>query len=295
MILDKRIPVTYWIGIIKWDMLTVAVFSTVIRFFTWYFPDTKIPMSLGTFLGTAIALLLSFRLSQSYGRWWEARKIWGAIVNDSRTLVIQLKSFSSGKEKELLHKMAYRQIAWCYSLGQGLRNQNPLENTDSFISANELESIKHHKNIPLALLDNHSRDLASLLREKQIDVWQQVQIDTTLKNLCSSMGQAERIKNTAFPRPYRLTLRLFIYIFLILLSFSLSEVSNVAEIPLLVVISIPFFLLDKISHEIEDPFENRPSDTAMTTIAKTVEINIKQLIGKASIPEPLSSNTYYIL
>ena len=93
MILEKRIPITYWFKIIKWDLLIVSVFSTVVYFFSKYLIDLNIPISIGTFLGTAIALLLSFKLSQSYDRWWEARKIWGSIVNDSRTFVIQLKTF----------------------------------------------------------------------------------------------------------------------------------------------------------------------------------------------------------
>jgi len=285
----------YWIRIIKWDILIVAFFATVIHYFTLYFPDTNIPISLGVFLGTAIALLLSFRLSQSYDRWWEARKIWGSIVNDSRILVIQLKNFTLDQNKKLVYKMAHRQIAWCYSLGQGLRNQNPLENTDSFISQKELELIKKHKNIPLGLLDNHSKDLANLLYEKHINDRQQIQVDNTILRLCESMGKAERIKNTAFPKPYRITLKLFIYLFLILLSFSLSEAQDVAEIPLLIAIAIPFLLLEKIALEIQDPFENRPSDTAMTTIARNIEINIKQLINSEDIPEPLSPDSYYIL
>lgn len=116
MILEKRIPLKYWFKEIKWDLLIVSIFSILIYFFKLYVINLDIPLSIGTFLGTAIALLLSFKLSQSYDRWWEARKIWGAIVNDSRTLVIQIKQFCKESDNSNVKTMAYRQIAWCYAL-----------------------------------------------------------------------------------------------------------------------------------------------------------------------------------
>lgn len=93
MITNKRIPLTYPFHLIKWDLLFTILFSFSTHYLTKYVFEMNIPIAIGAFLGTAIALILSFKLSQSYDRWWEARKIWGAIVNDSRTLVMQLKNF----------------------------------------------------------------------------------------------------------------------------------------------------------------------------------------------------------
>lgn len=295
MILEKRIPLTYWFNTIKWDILMVSTFSSVAYFSSKYLIDLNIPISIGTFLGTAIALLLSFKLSHSYDRWWEARKIWGSIVNDSRTLVIQLKGFTKKGNKELTDRMAYRQIAWCYSLSQNLRNENASENINEFLSQQELKSIKSQNNTPLVLLNNHSQDLSILHKEKSVNDYQQIQIDNTLLRLCASMGKAERIKNTAFPKTYRLTLHLFIYIFLIALSFALTKMHVFVEIPFMVFISIPFFLLEKIAFNIQDPFENKPTDVAMTSISRTIEINIKQQLEVENVPEPMTSNKFYIL
>ncbi|MEE9361133.1 MAG: bestrophin family ion channel [Cellulophaga sp.] len=241
MILEKRIPIRYWLNTIKWDILIVSIFSSVVYFLSKYLIDLNIPISVGAFLGTAIALLLSFKLSHSYERWWEARKIWGSIVNDSRTFVIQLKGFTKKGNKELTDRMAYRQIAWCYSLSQNLRNENASENINEFISQKELKSFKNKNNIPLALLNNQSQDLSILHNGKLVNDYQQIQIDNTILRLCASMGKTERIKNTIFPKTYRLTLHLFIYVFLIILSFSLTEMHSLVEIPLMVFISIPFF------------------------------------------------------
>ena len=295
MIIDKRIPLKYWLNKIKWEVLIVATLSTSIYFTSEYFVDLSIPISIGVFLGSAIALLLSFKLSQSYDRWWEARKIWGAIVNDSRSFVIQLKGFSNEQDKALIEKIANRQIAWCYSLSMSLRKLDPLEGIESFISAEELSSIIKHQNIPLALLDLHGQDLRELRNREIISDFQYIQLDNTLVSLCASMGKTERIKNTFFPKTYRVTLHLFIYIFLALLSLSLTELHSLVEIPLEVLISIPFFLLDKIALSIQDPFENKPTDTPMTSISRTIEINIKQLIGQEEIPKPVEPGAFYVL
>ena len=295
MIIDKRIPLKYWLNKIKWEVLIVATLSTSIYFTSEYFVDISIPISIGVFLGSAIALLLSFKLSQSYDRWWEARKIWGAIVNDSRSFVIQLKGFSNEQDEALIEKMANRQIAWCYSLSMSLRKLDPLEGIESFISAEELSSIIKHQNIPLALLDLHGQDLRELRNREIISDFQYIQLDNTLVSLCASMGKTERIKNTFFPKTYRVTLHLFIYIFLALLSLSLTELHSLVEIPLEVLISIPFFLLDKIALSIQDPFENKPTDTPMTSISRTIEINIKQLIGQKEIPKPIEPDAFYVL
>lgn len=295
MILEKRIPLKYWFKEIKWDLLIVSVFLVIIYFVELYLINLNIPISIGAFLGTAIALLLSFKLSQSYDRWWEARKIWGAIVNDSRTLVIQLKQFSNESDRSVVKTMAYRQIAWCFTLGRHLRKLDVCYNLEDFISEDELTAIKRKKHVPLTLLNHHVQNVRSLHEEKSLNDFQQIQVDSTILRLTASMGMAERIKNTVFPRTYRNVLHFFIYIFLLLLSLSLENVHGFFEIPLLIIIAIPFFMLEKIAFVIQDPFENQPTDTAMTSIARAIEINIKELLGEKELPEPLKDNGFYIM
>lgn len=295
MILDKRIPLSYWFKIIRFDMLIIGVFSSFVYVLSLYLQHLTIPFSIVAFLGTAISLLLSFKLSQSYDRWWEARKIWGSIVNDSRSFVVQLKNFTDGADPELVKRMGFRQMGWCYVLGNDLRKLDSLEVAKKFVSTEELEVLKTSQNRALTLLDFHNRDLLELHKTGKVNDYQQIQIDNTIVRLCASMGKSERIKNTYFPKTYRLTLHFFIYIFLISLSLSLTELNNMIEIPFMMVISLPFFLLEKIAITIQDPFENVPSDTPITSIARTIEINLKQLLGEKEIPEKLVSETYYSL
>ena len=109
------------------------------------------------------------------------------------------------------------------------------------------------------------------------------------------MGAAERIKNTVFPKTYRIFLNFAIYIFIIFLSLSLNKIELVYKLPILISISMVFFLISKSAFYLQDPFMNRPSDTAVTTISRNIEINIKQLLEEENIPTPLKPESFYQL
>jgi putative membrane protein len=296
MLLNNRIPAYYIANKVKKELVYVILVSVIVLLVTERYKDLlpEMPLTIPAFIGTAISILLSFKLNQSYDRWWEARKVWGAIVNDSRSLVIQLQSFTANGNDALVKKIAFRQIAWSYSLGQTLRGINPIDNLAEFISSEELEEIQQHSNKPLALLQLHGKDIKHLQETKQLDIFSQIQLDNTLVRLCDSQGKAERIKSTVFPVTYRLFLHSIIYLFVVTLSIALKDVGAIFEIPLLVLISTAFFLLERSATHMQDPFENRPTDTAMTAIARTIEINIKQLLKEKDIPQPHQPDKFYL-
>ena len=297
MLLSKRIPFYYIANKVKHDLLNVLIVSVLVLFISETYQELlpEMPLTIPAFIGTAISILLSFKLNQSYDRWWEARKVWGSIVNDSRSLVIQLLSLPAKGNEKIIQKIAFRQIAWCYSLGQSLRGLNPLDNVDRFIPVEELNEIKKHNNKPLALLRQHAHDIKSLKENNQIDSVLQVQLDNTLVRLCDAQGRSERIKTTVFPVTYRMFLHSIIYLFVVTLSISLKGVGVFFEIPLLLLISTAFFLLEKSATHMQDPFENKPTDTAVTAIARTIEINVKQLLNEAEVPQPKPAETFYLL
>ena len=297
MLLKKRIPISYILGTIKFDIVYVLLITLITYYLTYRYRTVlpEMPLTIPVFIGTAISILLSFKLNQSYDRWWEARKIWGSIVNDSRSFVIQLQTLVSKNNDNVIKKMAYRQITWCYSLGKSLRGKNPVEDSEELLTAEDLTAIKSHSNKPLALLQLHGKDLAKLKESNQLDVFTQLQIDNTLVRLCDAMGKAERIKSTVFPVTYRLFLHFIIYLFIVTLSISLTDVGGYYEIPLLLILASAFFLLEKSATHMQDPFDNKPTDTAMTAIARTIEINIRQLLNETDIPESKKPETFYSL
>ncbi len=288
MLLNKSIPLKYILNKIKIDIAITVVFTAAIIILRQIFKfNYDLPVAVPAFLGTAISLVLAFKINQSYDRWWEARKIWGAIVNDSRSLIVQLLHFHKDTESksENLKVIAYKQIAWCYALSNSLRKLFPLENAKKFLSPEDLKYLSTQNNNPLGIINLNSQLIKSLHEQKLINDFQQVQLDNTYVRLCASMGKAERIKNTVFPKTYRIFLRFFVYIFLTCLAISLSDLNSIFVLVLLIAIALSFFLLMKTAHHMQDPFENRPTDTAMNQISMTIETNIRQLLGEKNVPQ----------
>lgn len=298
MLVDKRVPVRYLFNLIKFEMLIVFLLGIGIHFTAEriydYIPD--MPLAIATFLGTAISVLLSFKMSQSYERWWEARKIWGAIVNDSRSFVLQLQAFLKESEStEKIRILAHRQIAWCYCLGQSLRGLPALENCESFLSEEEIKKLDKHKNKSLGILQLNVAELSKLRNENKLSDFENIQLNNTCVRFADSMGAAERINTTVFPTTYRMFLHFTIYLFVILLSIALKRVMLVYELPLLMLISLVFFMLEKTAYHLQDPFRNRPSDISVTAITRTIEINIRQLLNENDVPDPITKDEFYIM
>lgn len=297
MLLNKRIPIRYIFGKVRKELFFVLIIGLIVYYLTLRFraflPD--MPINIPAFLGTAISVVLSFKLNQSYDRWWEARKIWGSIVNDSRTLILQLQSFVAKGNQQDIKTIGFRHIAWCYSLSRALRGQEVEPDLEKFLSEDDIQSLKKHKNKHLAILQLNTLHIANLAELGKINIFGQVQINNTLVSFSNSMGMAERIKSTVFPATYKYFLHLTIYLFVITLSISLRDIEGYFEIPLLLVISAAFFLLEKTATHMENPFSNLPTDTAMTTISTTIETNIKQLLNEEDLPEPIPDHSFYIM
>lgn len=125
--------------------------------------------------------------------------------------------------------------------------------------------------------------------------YQLVQLSATLNSLTDSMGRCERIKNTVFPRTYTFNMQVFIYLFATILPFCFDEQYFYLDVPLVTLISAAFILIEKSAIQLQDPFENRPTDTPVTTIARSIEISLKSMTGYTPIPAPLVPERYYSL
>jgi ion channel-forming bestrophin family protein len=291
MLLKKNIPFGYVFGKIKFEIIVIAIYAVIVALLyeNYHLTRISIPISVPTILGTVIALLLGFRSNQAYDRWWEARHIWGAVVNDSRTLARQITWFSSSDEEAdhlrlFTQRFIRRQIGWCYSLGRHLRGQDATHGLEKYLDPRELEHIKQIDNVPSALLDRMGKDLQLALEEGWINRFQQIEIDNTLSRLTDAMGKCERIKNTVFPSTYSLYIHMSLMLFIALLPFGVIEYFGVFEVPLVVAISACFLLIEKMGIHLQDPFENKPTDTPMTTIAQSIEKNLTQLYKVQSQP-----------
>lgn len=289
MLLKKNVPISYVFGKIKLEMALLALYSTsvYIAHTNFNFPGVSIPIAIPSILGTIISLLLAFRSNQAYDRWWEARTLWGGIVNDSRTFARQVltfidNSYDDDEKKAMKERMIKRQIAWCYSLSQHLRGQEGAKGLSKLLSPEEKQSVCEVSHVPLSLMEYHGRDLRLLLRMNWINEYQQVAMDETLTRFSNSMGGCERIKNTVFPVTYSFYIHILVLLFVLILPFGLIEFFGVFQIPLVVAISSSFFLIEKMAIHLQDPFENKPTDTPTSTISRNIEANLRQMLKDES-------------
>lgn len=298
MLLKKNIPVSYVVGKIKMELALLGVYSSLvyIAHTVYGFPGVSIPIAIPAILGTIISLLLAFRSNQAYDRWWEARTLWGSIVNDSRSFARQVltfvdNSYDNEDRSALRGRIIKRQIAWVYSLSKHLRGQNAHETLNNLISDEEKQAVLRLDNTPMALLEQHGNDLRLLLRLGWVNEYQQIAMDETLNRFSNAMGACERIKNTVFPVTYSLYIHMLVILFALLMPFSLIEFFGIFQIPLVVAISASFFLIEKMAIHLQDPFENKPTDTPMTAISRKIDRDLRQLLKDeyAKVPEPGAS------
>lgn len=290
MLLKKNIPWSYILGKVKVELLLISVYA--LGFSQWHeslnLHHITIPLAVPAIVGTIISLLLAFRSNQAYDRWWEARIVWGSIVNDSRTLVRQVQSFVADPDvsvevRDFIERITRRQIFWNYSLGRMLRRQDPMVSAENYLSRAEEQFVSRRKHVPNALLQLHAKDLKMALEHRWINSFQQVELDKTLTRLCDSMGKCERIKNTVFPTTYSLYINFALYLFILLLPFGLTEHLGGVLMPLVILISASFLFIEKMAIHLQDPFENKPTDTPMTTIAKNIENDLGEMIDEGTV------------
>lgn len=300
MLLDKSIPLTFYVREIRREALFVFLFANLVVLIKLYFSlwTLTIPVAIPTLLGTCISLLLAFRTNQAYDRWWEARIVWGAIVNDSRSFIRQLQMFLGNETPDrqaVVQSFVMRQCAWCYVLGDTLREQGVNEHLHQFLSPATVERIAQSDNKPNALLTEHGMAIRQLYDAKLLTDFQMNHLSTTLNSLTDSMGRCERIKKTIFPQTYTFNMRVFIYLFAAILPFCFEAAIYFLDVPLVTVIASAFILIEKSALQLQNPFNNKPTDTPVTTIARSIEINLKTITGFHSIPPPLPSEPYYAL
>lgn len=284
-----------WLGVVAVTSYSALVFY-LYQYHDWHF--LAFPISIVSIVGTALSLLLGFRTNSAYDRWWEARQVWGEIVNDSRTLIRQALSFidpDAGDKASAVNNLAHLQIAWCYALCNTLRREPVLVKADLHLSETELLYVKDQDNIPNAILNLMQMKLTGFYERGEIDHILFQSLDNTLKRLCDSMGKCERIKNTIFPTQYSFFVHVTIFIFTIILPMSLIDSIGRIAIPITFTISFLFFYVENISYVMQSPFENGANDTPMTTLCRTIEINLLQTIGESNIPDKILPKNGYVM
>ncbi len=237
-------------------------------------------------LGIAVSFFIAFYTAQAYDRWWEARKIWGAFVNDSRSFARLALSCLPEAERATANRWVRRHIAYLYAVKARLRGQ-PADACFERLPEQDTETVRNADQIPNLLLQATGREIDAAERSGHIEVMRLKLLQEMLNRFSTSQGMAERIKTTVFPPYYSFMIRVSIWAYIAVFSVTLTEQIGFYSVPLVFVTASVFRLVYETGRSLVDPFENLPNDTAMSSIVRTIERNLLEQLGEHELPPPI--------
>lgn len=249
-------------------------------------------------LGSALAIFVGFRNNSAYGRWWEARQIWGGIVNSSRILSRLVITFTDShshqtnyerdRSERFKKELVYRQIAWVHALRLHLRLEDSWQILAPYLPAPEFEDLLVRQNKPNYLQQLIGSRIYQAMRDGTLGGFDSFQLEGQLAALANYQGACERIKHTPLPRQYDFFTRLFVWLFAVLFPLGLLQLFGEGQtwviIPMSGVIAGVFTIMEKTGAVNEDPFENRITDVPLTALCNTIERDLREQLGERELP-----------
>ena len=293
----------------------------------------KVPWLPVSLVGTAVAFYVGFKNNSSYDRLWEARKIWGAIVNSSRMWGSTTKAFVTNQFrdhdltdleiKKYVRTLIYRHIGWLYSLrsqlliptqwehlsqggrmrrytemrmrtfGVGLFADNITEDAlPKCLPQDEIDRLINSQNTATQIIEQQAQDLKELRELDLIDDFRHMELQKILNDFYTHQGKCERIKKFPLPRQYGSMSFIFVGLFIFLLPFGLvTEVHDLSEwgawlsIPFTVIVGWVFLMMELVGDYSENPFEGLGNDIPMLSLCRTIEIDLKEMLGDELPPK----------
>ncbi len=271
--------------------------------------QVTLPFSVAAIMGSALAIFLAFRNNNSYARWWEARTLWGGIINSSRIFARQLIANSdnaaqtgkaSAEQVQAYQKeMIDRQIAFAHALRLQLRQQKHYDEFRHLLGEKEYAEIIQKQNPANHLLLWQGKRIKEGMKTELLGAFDNISLEPTLASFNNFQGSCERIKNTPLLRQYHFFTRLFLLVFMGVLPFSLmGDFSKMGVpalmIPVSILVSFVFGVMGKVGEVNEDPFENKITDLPLTALCNTIERDLKEMLGE-TMPEKLMPQQGYLM
>jgi len=292
-----------------------------------------LPWTVVALLGTATAFLVGFKNTQTYSRTWEARQIWGSILNSSRAWGTMCRDFIN--DPAATKELVYRHFAWLTALRYQMRDprawesmtqsynkeytkffviperETPLETElAKYLPPDELKYILSTKNRAAQLLSLQSKTTKELVNNNVIDNYRFVEMQKAIKDLFDQQGRSERIKNFPYPRQFATINAMFIKLFCVMLPFGMLKdfdklndgVSGILKgnmvwlvVPFSVLISWVYTSLEQVGESTENPFEGSANDVPISQMSRTIEIDLREMLGETELPAALQPKNNIVL
>jgi putative membrane protein len=311
--------------------------SSITALYHFNIINVNIPWLPVSVVGTAVAFYVGFKNNQAYDRMWEARKIWGGIVNDSRTWGMQVDSFitdffqteksDSQEIQNIKKRLIYRHIAWLYAHRSQLLIPTPWEHISQgghtarvarkyqkqfgvgllgddltvaqlkhFLPASEHDRLIGYANTTTQIINEQSRDLKLLREEGLIDDFRHMEMENILRSFYTYQGQNERIKKFPLPRQYANMSRYFVGIFIMFLPFSMiPELMKIGDsglwlsVPITTLIGWIYVIMEIVGDYSENPFQGMANDIPMMSLCRTIEIDLREMLGEVELPSAIEA------
>ncbi|WP_153800023.1 bestrophin family protein [Foetidibacter luteolus] len=229
-------------------------------------------------LGFAISMLLVFRTNTAYDRWWEGRKLWGSLINNSRNMAIKLNSFlphEDTKSRSFFKSLIPR---FATELMLHLQADSTRYELDDELHP-ELQQLDRNKHIPNQVAGLIMSRINSLYKHNEITGDQLIVLNNEMLSLLDICGACERIKNTPIPYSYSAFIKKFIFFYIMTLPVGYVFSLGYMVIPVVAFIFYVLASLELIAEEIEDPFGKDANDLPMQKMSETIRKNITEILA----------------
>ena len=287
----------------------VFVFARVVFLWQWKFTAIFLATSLAvtaaielgdlTFLelptlplavvGAALGIFVSFRTNQAYDRWWEGRKLWGRMINESRHWASQATKYVD--DPDARRTFVHRHAAYVHALRCLLRGQKPFEDEDFksriATTGDDVEALRGESNLTHALLDRQLEQLVELNREGRLNDFRLQSMDHTLREHINIQGGCERITKTPMPPLYALLANRLVEFYAVLFPLAVVDALGWWTVPINLLVCTAFSLIAEAGRVLEDPFTMYYNGLPLSSISRMIEVNIRQRLGETDLPPML--------
>lgn len=275
-------------------VVATGVVATALILLQTEYPFLRRSLTTTPFLLTALPLgiILGFRNSSSYDRFWEGRKLWGSLVNTSRSAVRQIDSLiiarsaeDDGAVEAFKKETSYRLIAFVHALRLHLRSEKIGDDLSAFLGEDEISGLREEPSPPAALVHRLGRDIRHAYQKEWLESRHVVLLENSLVSLTDVLGACERIKNTPTPISYVIFIHRAVAFYCFLLPFGVFDTVKQLTPVVVFFVSYALFSLDAIGDELDDPFRPSPNGLPLGAIAKNIEIYVRRRLGEKKLPE----------
>lgn len=309
MILKRRFDPLKVLRYVRGELLLALCAAGTAYLLHHWEPLVALPFSIAATLGGALAIFIGFRNNSAYGRWWEARTLWGGIVNSTRVLARLIITFTDShahqpnydraRSEPFKREMVQKVIAWAHALRLHLRGQQQWPELAPLLPHADLDEVLKANNKPNIVMQQLGRRIYQAMADGTLGGFDSFQLEGQLLALANYQGGCERIKNTPLLRQYHYFTRLFLQVFIVLLPFCLvADLERMGigwmVLPLALVISFVFAVIGKVGEVNEDPFEGRITDVPLTALCNTIERDLRELLGEKELPAKLAPVDGYL-